>query len=285
MGRGALPFAGTKGQEGTAMGRRSKRNILLAALLCAAVVLAVVIGLHTKNAAWVQAMYEEGEELISAGSYRAAWEQLGQIEAEDYRDTGALLLLCQAHIAYDEGDFSGAHAKMESAAFLYQSDESQEEITAFTAQVDAAYEAYCQEQDRLRLEAYETKIRTGVPYVGMPESRIGDTSLGKPSDNVRHNYECISGEQYKANLYDFKVNGHTIFTARCVRGEVIQVWDSRDQDTSVPAYQPSKSTKHSTDTDPYHVNSYDDAEDFYYDYYDDFDGYEDAEDYFNEHHQ
>lgn len=34
--------------------------------------------------------------------------------------------------------------------------------------------------------------------------------------------------------------------------------------------------------DEYGVNDYSDAEDFYYDNYDDFDGYEDAEDYYNE---
>ena len=47
----------------------------------------------------------------------------------------------------------------------------------------------------------------------------------------------------------------------------------------------SKSTRPSTTKpDPYDVYDYYDAEDFYYDHYDDFYDYYDAEDYFNDHH-
>lgn len=43
-----------------------------------------------------------------------------------------------------------------------------------------------------------------------------------------------------------------------------------------------KEQKKNKAEDEYGVNDYSDAEDFYYDNYDDFDGYEDAEDYYNE---
>lgn len=45
----------------------------------------------------------------------------------------------------------------------------------------------------------------------------------------------------------------------------------------VPNYSAS-----SSDEDPYEASTYSDAEDFYEDNYDDFDGYEDAEDYYDE---
>ncbi len=130
-----------------------------------------------------------------------------------------------------------------------------------------------------------------VPYVGMPESKINSTSLGRASSEVRHNNEMIGGQVYVANLYDFKRNGVTIFTARCVQGKVIQVWDDRDRvtssssGTSSGSSSKSKSTSSEADTpsDPYNVYDYDDPDDFYYDNYDDFDGYEDAEDYWYDH--
>jgi hypothetical protein len=267
------------------MQHESERKTIIVALLIVVAVFAVLIGSGARNFMRVRSVYEESEALIAAENYQEAKNQLSQIKDKDYKDTSALLDLCKAHIAYDDGQISRAYSELKYAKFSYQSAESQQMISDFTAQINAEYDAYCKEQERLEKEAYEKKIKTGVPFVGMSESRIGDTSLGKPSGDVRHNYECIGGEQYRANLYDFKVNGHTVFTARCVQGKVTQVWDNRDKDTSQPVYKSSTSSKKSTDTDPYHVNDYYDAEDFYYDYYDDFFDYDDAEDYFNAHHK
>ena len=132
-----------------------------------------------------------------------------------------------------------------------------------------------------------------APYVGMSESRIGKTSLGEPDPVVRHNDEQLKGGKHvTANLYDFKVNGWTVFTARCVQGTVTEIFDFRDSvDTSRPHRDPSNSTKtyvyddNDDDyyDDPYDVYDYYDPEDFYYDHEDDFYDYEDAEDYFYEH--
>jgi hypothetical protein len=267
------------------MQQGKKRKVAIGILLPIGIVLAVVIGVQVKNFMWVRSVYTEGEALIAAEHYQEAREQLRQIRHKDYKDTDALLLLCEAHMAYDIGDISNAYYDLKFAKFSYQSPESRQKISSFTAQINDEYDVYREEQYELEREEYETKIKTGVPFVGMSETRIGDTSLGAPSAEVRHNNECINGEQYRANLYDFKVNGHTVFTARCVQGRVTQVWDNRDQDTSRPASRPSTSSRSSSDSDPYHANDYSDAEDFYYDYYDDFFDYYDAESYFNEHHK
>ena len=92
----------------------------------------------------------------------------------------------------------------------------------------------------------------------------------------------INGEPYKANLYDFKSGNKTIFTARCVRGRVTEVWDHRDN--PLTPYKPvNSSTK--KDDDPYDVNDYDHPDDFYYDHYDDFFDFEEAEEYYKKHHK
>ena len=129
-----------------------------------------------------------------------------------------------------------------------------------------------------------TEKKLFVPYVGMSENMIDKTDLGKPRDEVRHNKEVMGGLAYEANLYDFEKDGWIIFTARCVQGKVIQVWDENYKHR-VPTSDKSKtpSTQKSTTTDPYHADEFDDAEDFYDEYYDDFYDYYDAEDYWYEH--
>lgn len=261
----------------------NKKKATLGTCLCIGAALVAVIAVNIGSSIQISSAYEDGLKLIATEDYQQAREKLLQIEDQNYKDTADYLALCDAHIDYDAGNLSGAYFSINSVDFSNQNTESMADITDFKKTVNTEYDAYCEEQDRIRAEAYESKIKNGVPYVGMSESRIGDTSLGKPSSDVRHNYECISGEQYLANLYDFKENGRTIFTARCVRGTVTEVWDNRGADTSRPAYRPSTGDDDS-DGDPYNVNDYYHAEDFYYDHYDDFFDYYDAEDYFNEHH-
>lgn len=124
-----------------------------------------------------------------------------------------------------------------------------------------------------------------LPYVGMSEDKINSTELGPAYRVVRHNYECIGGNQYLANIYDFKDElGIVIFSARCVRGEVTEVWDTRDAILTYgqDRYTYSRSTsttKTTTKYDPYNAKDFYDAEDFYDEHYDDFFDFEDAEDY------
>lgn len=120
-------------------------------------------------------------------------------------------------------------------------------------------------------------------------------------------YEVYQAEKEAEEeaAYEEKIkNGVTYFTARCVQGKVIQVWDNRDLldasdnsssekkssfsgsggrvisgDSSSGNKADNESEENGSEDDPYHVYDYDDPEEFYYDYYDDFDEYEDAETY------
>ncbi len=66
------------------------------------------------------------------------------------------------------------------------------------------------------------------PYIGMPEEAVAASKLGNPSKKIRHGSDYVDGEKYKTNIYDFKKNGKTIFTATCAFGEVIDVIDYRN---------------------------------------------------------
>ena len=73
-----------------------------------------------------------------------------------------------------------------------------------------------------------------------------------------------------------------MFTARCCKGKVINVWDCREDDDSKSKTTNRITYKTDRDEDPYNASDYSDPEDFYEDNYDDFWDFEDAEDYWNE---
>lgn len=246
------------------------------------VIIAGLITISAVNSSKLANAYEKAVALVDSGSYTEAIELFEEIEEKNYHDTVAYISLCEAHIDYDRGYISSAYYDMNKVRFSYLSSEQEKVVNDFVATLKDEYDVYLKEKSEADAKAYRDRITYGVPYVGMSESEIKNTSLGAPSSNVRHNYECISGEQYLANLYDFKSGNKTIFTARCVQGRVTEVWDHRS-DPIVP-YTPKKSTKSNTGDDPYDVNDYSNEEDFYYDHYDDFFDYYDAEDYYNEHH-
>lgn len=164
-----------------------------------------------------------------------------------------------------------------------------EEIKIFKENFKPQYDEFLAEQKRqsevkmkIEREKEAEILRNSVPYVGMSESQINSTSLGKYA-NVWHNTEIIKGStRATANIYEFKKGNATIFQVRCLQGKVIKVWDYRDDPRVVDRSTPKKKSKKE---DPYNVNDYSSEEDFYDDHYDDFWDYEDAEDYYREHHK
>lgn len=236
--------------------------------------LAACYVLHTAS------VYDEAVRLIASGKYEQAASVLVKIEDRDYKDTDALILICRAHMAYNDGNLEEAYHAVKLANLSYEADALSSEIADFKNTVINKYDSYLFAQEQQAKREYEERIKNGVPFVGMPESKISSTSLGAPSEKVRHNRERKDGQQYTANLYDFYQNRERIFTARCVQGEVIEVWDWRKGNTS--SYVPKGNSSGSSMLDP-SVDGFRNPEDFYDYYWDDFFDYEDAEAYYYEH--
>lgn len=255
--------------------KKNTKGILLGGVLGIVLVLGAIWMIRFLQTART---YSDAEQLISAGQYQEALDDLKAIESNHYLDTEALIILCQAHLKYEDGEGVSAYTALKNTIFQHQSQEQMAEINAFMNILKAEYDTYQQEQAQAEIQQYEDKIRNGVPFVGMPERRISDTSLGKPSDEVRHNYQVKNGNQYLANLYDFYRDGQCIFTARCVQGVVTQVWDNRDR----PAVSHAPSGNSGVSTEP-SVEGFYSPEDFYDWYWDDFFDYYDAEDYYYAH--
>ncbi|MBQ7623924.1 MAG: hypothetical protein IJS65_01440, partial [Clostridia bacterium] len=130
----------------------------------------------------------------------------------------------------------------------------------------------------IRENALKELKESGVPYVGMPESLMGETALGKPSSYVHEDTEMIKGVAHYAYEYSFVRDGKEIFVARCVDGKVIKVEDKR---AYAARLRPRKSDGDAS-SEPT-VEGFTDPDDFYYWYRDDFFDFEEAENYYYSH--
>ena len=210
-------------------------------------------------------------EAYAAQDYQNAYDLFSEISGKR-TDADGYARVCRVKMYLADSDYSSA-----SSEYLRIYPER------YSAAVQKEIEGLHDGIETLRLqekEAQEERIRAGIPYVGMSESYISQTSLGAPSSKVRHNTDMKNGQVYTANLYDFyNAEGKLVFTARCLRGVVKEVWDTRDNPVS---WSGTTSGKHYVE-DEYNASDYSHPEDFYDDHYDDFIDYYDAEEYWYDH--
>lgn len=207
---------------------------------------------------------------------------------ERFQEAKDIHLFLKTLLQYNNGNINSAYHDIYVAGDRLRIDLAKiqnEQLRCFMdeklREIYDAHEAYEKEVEKKRQEEQRKKEReeaaelraTGIPYVGMSESKIDKTSLGRHIA-IRHNTECISGQIYTANLYDWKG-----FTARCLRGEVVQVFDGRQYNSSRVSGQ---STSKKNSTKPSNNKKHVDAEGFYEDHKDEFDSLEDAEEYLEE---
>ena len=273
------------GDERTAIQRKRRKTKKVVVWITGTLATCIVLGLTVKAVVirvTTPQIYEEAISLAETGAYEEAADMLSDLlldtKKDDYLDAQAYIKLWNAHLCYDEGDITEALECIKGMDFLYLDSEELQTVNDFAYSVKVKYREKVAEERH----AYYESLSKKVPYVGMNESDIGKTALGEPADIVRHEKVTISAISYMSNLYDFKLGSETIFTACCVQGVVTEVWDNRKTTTTSSTHKTS--TKTYTFDDPYNVRFYSDAEDFYYDHYDDFWDYEEAEEYFNVYH-
>ena len=228
--------------------------------------------------------YAQAEALAQGGEYAAALDALAELD-DSYRNAKSLSYYCTARISYEDGNVSKANNDLFWCDHYMASGEIMPEgYEDFQAEVSAKYAVYAAEQRQKEQEAYRERVRTGVPFVGMSEADIANTSLGAPSPKVGHNSEWERGKRVTANLYYFYKDGRLIFSVRCLHGSVDQVWADRDEPPASSAKSFRKSSVREEDEDdPLNAKDYLFPEDFYEDHFDDFYDFYDAEDYYYDH--
>ena len=215
---------------------------------------------------------------------------------------------CKVCIYYDKGDYKNAKSWMdykvmpelqnisvypilskEQNDFVWKKvnavDESYSSHKAEYDEEERNYEAERRAEEKKKAEEEAAK-KQEAPYVGMPESKIDSTDLGKHSQYYKNfNTECISGEIYHASMYYWYSGSECIFSARCVQSRVYNVWDNRDRHiTNNIVDQSSSSTKKKKkqeSTTEFNPEDHD-IEQYYEDYKDEFEDEDDAWDDFED---
>lgn len=212
--------------------------------------------------------------------------------------------LAQQEYNYDNADFDLIYEYLEYIPKDYTG-KIRLSIKTFRQNFMSQYEVYEEEKKRLEEEAkleeqrkeqeYLASLKDRLPYKGMSKLYINDTMLG-------HNHESDvvvvgKGTRREFTKYEYRWknnSGETIFYAECRDGIVTEVskyyedkyWTKDGRSIfkgKREGYMASRSRKKKVyNGDDYDVGDYYDAEDFYYDHYDDFYEYEEAEEYFNE---
>jgi hypothetical protein len=248
-----------------------KVNILL--VVSIGLLVAVLITIPVVKACRLSAAYKKAERQIAAGAYREAIYTLKEIEDNNYKDTVALRLLCDAHIKYDRGQYVDAYNTLNEATFKHLSRAQKKSVDNFKNELKTEFDAYTEWEQR----EYDRKLALGLPFVGMAESEIRNTSLGQPSDYVHESTAMVDGKAYYSYTYYFLKDGKLIYSARCVQGKVVEIRDDRNKKTG------SSRPKTGTSSSEPSVEGFSHPEDFYEYYWEDFFEYADAEDYYYEH--
>ena len=141
-----------------------------------------------------------------------------------------------------------------------------------------------QEELDKQKKAEEEAKKKEAPYVGMSESKIDKTDLGVHSAYYEYfNTECINGKIYNASMYYWYSGGDCIYSARCLRGKVYNVWDNRDHHLTDNIVDYGNSSKRSSSSKSKDIDPSDyDIEAYYEDYKEDFEDEDDAWDDFED---
>lgn len=230
------------------------------------------------------------EALLAEGRYEEAQEEMsywfmhGCNTDADY----ARYFLCHAYVAYENGNVDNADMYLRLSAKYRPERLWNEQTRAFAETVAEEAEVL---NARQRAEAaaelaavraaYQERVRTEPPFVGMYVRDIDNTPLGdgKISDHERR---YVDGKLVDIYIYDYyDEDGEVIYSARTVDGEVTEVWPG-GYDPPITFSSPRRDYEEEEE-DRFNASSYANEEDFYYDNYYDFFDYEEAADYYREH--
>ncbi len=272
--------------EEAARARKRNRTVFLISL--GVTILVAVLLLTVPNAQ----KYNKAVQLMNNGQYSEAallFESL-----KEYSKSEAYYNYCMAQESASKGRYSSASFYLSGIGKKLSKSEYPVGYVEFAQMVKEEEDKARAESEKLARERYDEEVRTGVPFVGMYESDIGKTTLGRPNGTPWHNYNWERGKKIQATIYEWHRDGYVVFSARCLHGTVEQVWDDRRNPWKKVKSSTSSSNKNrttssgagkkkTTNDDPLDAKSYDNPEDFYDDCYDDFFDYEEAEDYYYEH--
>ena len=146
----------------------------------AALILAFFVGNTIVSNRREQA-YNRAIEAIVAGGYETGLSILESSLPSTYKEKDNLISLCRAKQALDAEDYDQAR-RLASRVFFRSATPSADRLNI---RVNSILDACHEETERKAAEelaAYEAKVHSGLPFVGMPEKYVSSTLLGEYSD-------------------------------------------------------------------------------------------------------
>ncbi len=278
-----------------AVRKRVTAIIVIVALIMTPIVFVTIDHMDKVNT------YQTAEHYIIYREFEKAREMLETLES-DYEDTSNMITLCDACISYKEGNIVGAYSDINDVVIgeyehhpQYKSVYDGMRKVISNAHVDYIHEKLRKEEEEKKRFKKELK-ESGVPYVGMDEKDMGETSLGEPFEIPRKAIvKYKDGTTKNGYFYDYYTgegeNRRRIFEICVCEDKVVDVEDYRNKTAPYVFHDPgfyissgSYGSSSSSD-DPYDVDRYSNEEDFYDDNYHNFIDYYAAEKYYKEHKQ
>lgn len=280
-----------------------------------AIILSIIIFIPCGIALSKEACYQYSIHLIKNGEYKKAERFLykfndfygydslfdylyidsGPYKPKNfYRNSKYLYLYSYAKYYYETDSFDNAYDYIMQIYDNYDGEFSSE-IKSDKEVFKKAYKKYIDK----KVEYYKSQpdFKFSYPYYAMYEGLINSTILGASDEHIT-----------KGNIttyYWYDNYGNTKATIICANGRVNKIIPysmSKEGQATIKHNEEEYLKKRTKEQemerirksysnydynwsldDPYEINTYDDPEDFYDDWYDDFDDYDDAEDYYYDH--
>lgn len=133
-----------------------------------------------------------------------------------------------------------------------------------------------------KLEEERAAKEKEAPIVGMSESKIDSTDLGKHSEYYPNfNFKWEHGKKIQTSKYYWYSGNDCIYTAKCINGKVEEVWDNRDHHVTDNIFNTDSYTKKNSKKKEEKTTEFDPDEHDIEQYYEDFkdeEGFEDIDD-------
>jgi hypothetical protein len=263
---------------------KSYLKALIIILLIIGIVSIPIIISAIKNRS-IDAKYNQAVELVFNGQFFDADTIFTRLYFDDcdkknYKDTWAFIMYCDAHQAYDRNDEDYDYSLFIRRDFRYLTDEQKAVVDEFRDAIEVL--------EKEREEYLKQPHPSEYPFVGMLESDLSYCSALKnytvrKTETTIFDGGKIESNRRNANVYDYYANGRRYYEITCVYGKVYKINDLVVRSGYAEGLTSGNTTRrHYIEDDPYDVDEYADAEEFYYWHPDDFADYEDAEDYYND---
>ena len=140
----------------TAQKKKKRKIIIWLSSIMGAFITVLIVSSSIKYA-HSASIYKQAELYIENGKYEQATEQLEQLKDEHFKDTDALISLCDAYLDYEKGRISDAYYTMKSLNFRFLSVEQEQRITDFKEILKTEYKNHIKEIAEKQQKKYESK--------------------------------------------------------------------------------------------------------------------------------